>query len=144
MELGTLIERIAQLALAAGIVTVVLRIVNRASERTGWAGIWVAVAGGVAIWAESTAVAGIALGVGAAAALLLLVPRARRSGHRLVSAIRSKRYEPWDHEAALLKLCHGDKTQMERLIEFEQRREPSLSRAGAALAAATRLRHDRR
>lgn len=144
MELTTVIERIAQIALAAGVVTVVLRIANRVSERAGWAGIWVAVAGGVAIWAESAAVAGTALGVGAAAALLLLVPRASRSGQRLLRAIRSRAYEPWDHEAALLRLCHGDKAQMERLIEFEQQREPQLSRAGAALAAATRLRHDRK
>lgn len=144
MELPDLVERLAQIALAAGIVTIVLKVVNRASERAGWAGIWVAVAGGVAIWAESTALAAIALGVGVAAAVYLLVPRARSSGSRLVGAIRARSFEPWDHEAALLRLCHGDKAQMERLIEFEQRKNPELSRAGAALAAATRLRHDRK
>ncbi len=143
MDITTVIERIAQLALAAGIVVVVLRTVNRVSDRTGWAGIWVAVAGGVAIWAESPTVAGVALGVGAVAAVFLLVPRAHRSGRSLMRAIRSRTYEPWDHEAALLRLCHGDKAQMERLIEFELKHQPNLSRAGAALAAATRLRHDR-
>lgn len=143
MELGIVIDRLAQAALAAGVLTIVLKTVNRVSDRVGWAGIWGAVAGGVAIWAESPAVAGAALGVGAAAAAYLLVPRARRSGRRLVSAIRSHTYEPWDQEAALLRLCHGDKAQAERLIEFERQRQPQLSRAGAALAAATRLRHDR-
>ncbi len=143
MDFATIVERIAGVALAAGILTIVLRIANRASESAGWAGIWVAVAGGVAIWAESAAVAAAALAVGAGAALLLLVPRARRSGRKLIGAIRSRAYEPWDQEAALVKLCHGDEAQAERLIELERRRQPSLSRAGAALAAATRLRHDR-
>lgn len=143
MELATLIERTAQAALAAGIIIIVLKVANRVSDRVGWAGIWVAIAGGVAIWAESAAVASITLGVGAAASVVLLVPRARQSSGRLMRAIRSRTYEPWDHEAALLRLCHGDKAQMERLIEFELQRQPGLSRAGAALAAATRLRHDR-
>lgn len=144
MDIATLIERLAQVALAAGIVTIVLKVVNRVPERAGWAGIWAAIAGGVAIWAESPVVAGVSLAVGAAAVLLLLVPRARQSGRNLVRAIRSRSYEPWDHEAELLKLCHGDQAQMERLIEFEQQRQQGLSRAGAALAAATRLRHDRK
>lgn len=143
MELATLLERIAQAALAAGILTVVLKVANRVSDNVGWAGIWVAVAGGVAAWAESPTVAASALAVGAGAALYLLVPRARSSGNRLLRAIRSRTYEPWDHEAALVRLCHGDKAQAERLIEFELKRQPNLSRAGAALAAATRLRHDR-
>jgi hypothetical protein len=143
MEFATIIERIAEVALAAGVLTVVLRIANRASDSTGWAGIWIAVAGGVAIWAESVAVAAVALAVGAGAALFMLVPRARRTGRRLIGAIGSRAYEPWNHEAELVKLCHGDESQAERLIEFERRQKPNLSRAGAALAAATRLRHDR-
>lgn len=143
MDLATIVELIAEVALAAGILTVVLRVANRASDSTGWAGIWVAVAGGVAIWAESPIVAISALVVGAGAALSLLAPGARRSGRKLVGAIRSRAYEPWDHEAALVKLCHGDEAQAERLIDFERRRQPGLSRAGAALAAAARLRHER-
>lgn len=143
MELATIIDPIAGAALAAGVLTIVLKVANRVPDHWGWAGIWVAIAGGVAIWAESEAVAGVVLGVGAAAAVYLLVPRARRSGQQIVRAIRSRTYEPWDHEAALLRLCHGDKAQMERLIDFERKRQPNLSRAGAALAAATRLRHDR-
>lgn len=143
MEPGVVIDRIAQAALAAGMLTIVLKTVNRVSDSVGWAGIWGAVAGGVAIWAESQVVAAAALAVGAGAAVYLLVPRARRSGRRLVRAVRSRTYEPWDHEAALIRLCHGDRAQAERLIDFERRRQPNLSRAGAALAAATRLRHDR-
>lgn len=51
-------------------------------------------------------------------------------------------YRPWDQEAELLRLCHGDRELAERLIAHELERKPELSRAGAALAAATRLKHD--
>jgi uncharacterized protein HemY len=55
---------------------------------------------------------------------------------------RARNYRPWDQEAELLKLCHGDHDLAERLIGHELERSPNLSRAGAALAAATRLKHD--
>lgn len=56
---------------------------------------------------------------------------------------RPRNYRPWDQEAELLKLCHGDRELADRLIAHELDRAPGLSRAGAALAAATRLKHDR-
>lgn len=70
--------------------------------------------------------------------------RAPASGKRPFWKPRLGRdYRPWDQEAELVRLCHGDRELAERLIAHELERAPSLSRAGAALAAATRLRHDR-
>ncbi|HEX7080642.1 MAG TPA: hypothetical protein VF329_06485 [Gammaproteobacteria bacterium] len=84
--------------------------------------------------------------------VLAIVLRRRRTGGRgargprPTSWLRLARdaYRPWDHEAALLRLCHGDEEMAERLIRYEIERNPELSRAGAALSAATRLRHDKR
>ena len=81
-----------------------------------------------------------------AAIVLLLVRRRKRGAAKspsLFSVFRSGRFRPWDHEAELVRLCHGDKAMAERLIRHEQERSPNMSRPGAALAAATRLRHDK-
>ena len=87
----------------------------------------------------------IGLVVGAGLIVLFLRRRKRRArkSPRLFSAFRSKRFRPWDHEAQLLRLCHGDRAMAERLIRHELERTPTMSRPGAALAAATRLRHDK-
>ena len=80
-----------------------------------------------------------------AAAIVLVVVRRRRRGPKkapLFSSFRAP-FRPWDHEAELIKLCHGDKAMADRLIQHEIERAPGMSRAGAALAAATRLRHDK-
>jgi len=71
--------------------------------------------------------------------------RGRRAGARKTRfwTGRQRSFRPWDQEAELLRLCHGDRKLAERLIAHELERAPSLSRAGAALAAATRLRHDK-
>ncbi len=83
--------------------------------------------------------------VGAALVLLLVKRRQRSAGksRSLLSVFRSGRFRPWDHEAELVRLCHGDKALAERLIGHELERSPGMSRPGAALAATTRLRHDR-
>ena len=73
--------------------------------------------------------------------------RNRRKGTRrktFWTPRRRRNYRPWDQEAELLRLCHGDRELAERLIAHELERAPDLSRAGAALAAATRLKHDQR
>jgi hypothetical protein len=44
----------------------------------------------------------------------------------------------------LLAACLGDRGQANRLIEFELRRNPSLSRNGAASMALARIRRDNR
>jgi uncharacterized protein HemY len=74
------------------------------------------------------------------AALQLRAPRNRP---QLWQTGRRDRHEPWDQEGALLRMCGGDRAAVERLIRHEMQRNPSLSRAGAAMAAATRLRHER-
>jgi hypothetical protein len=50
---------------------------------------------------------------------------------------------PGDYEAELLRLCHGSRRKAEQLIREELVRAPSLTRAGAALALVTRIRHQR-
>ena len=47
-------------------------------------------------------------------------------------------------EDDLLRACGGDKALMERLIRYESRHKPGLSRRGAALMALSRLRADKR
>lgn len=85
----------------------------------------------------------IVLGVLLVLWLLRRRPRAVGKSRSLLRALRARRYRPWDHEAELVRLCHGDKTLAERLISHELERSPGMSRPGAALAAATRLRHDK-
>ena len=75
--------------------------------------------------------------------LLRRRPRAVGKSRTLLRALRAGRFRPWDHEAELVRLCHGDKALAERLISHELERSPGMSRPGAALAAATRLRHDK-
>lgn len=48
-----------------------------------------------------------------------------------------------DYEAELVRLCRGNRRKAERLIEEELARAPGLTRAGAALAVVTRIRHER-
>jgi uncharacterized protein HemY len=70
--------------------------------------------------------------------------RSGRSGQAMLRVLRpGRRTDPWNYEAALVRMCHGDKRSAERLIAAERERNPSLSRAGAALAAVTRMRHER-
>jgi uncharacterized protein HemY len=83
----------------------------------------------------------LALLIGAARRMI----RKRGAGGRKTRfwTARRRSFRPWDQEAELLRLCHGDRKLAERLIAHELERTDSLSRAGAALAAATRLRHDK-
>ncbi|HET7132134.1 MAG TPA: hypothetical protein VFJ95_07790 [Gammaproteobacteria bacterium] len=50
---------------------------------------------------------------------------------------------PGDYEAELVRLCRGDRQRAEQLIQAELERSPELTRAGAALAVVTRIRHQR-
>ncbi len=54
-----------------------------------------------------------------------------------------KPWSPGDYEAELVRLLKGNQREAERLIAEEQKRSPSLSRQGAALALVTRIRHER-
>jgi hypothetical protein len=93
-------------------------------------------------FAELIVIAGIVV---VAILLVRALSKRRRPGTRKPSFWKSRRagnYRPWDQEAELLRLCHGDRDLAERLITHELERSPDLTRAGAALAAATRLKHD--
>ncbi|HET8696866.1 MAG TPA: hypothetical protein VFO94_05245 [Gammaproteobacteria bacterium] len=56
---------------------------------------------------------------------------------------RRSKEGPGDYEAELVRLCRGDRQRAEQLIRAELERSPELTRAGAALALVTRLRHQR-
>ena len=56
---------------------------------------------------------------------------------------RSSKDGPGDYEAELVRLCRGDRQRAEQLIRTELERSPELTRAGAALAVVTRIRHQR-
>lgn len=47
-------------------------------------------------------------------------------------------------ESELLRLTLGDKNKAERLIQYEMRKKPGLSRAEAARAAVESIRYDNR
>ena len=57
--------------------------------------------------------------------------------------LRRRGDDPSDYEAELIRLCRGHRDKAERLIQEEMRRSPELSRVGAAMAAVTRIRHER-
>jgi len=83
----------------------------------------------------------IALAIAALVAIVLLLRRAA-NGSRSESASRSA--EPLSAESDLLRLCHGNKSQMERLIELEHKKAPDISRSVAIARAAHILRRDKR
>jgi hypothetical protein len=122
-----------------GVLLVVVSWTGRIANRYGWAGAWLTITGAAMSW-TAPPVQALLLAAGAAAVTVQLVPRRRKPRHW--PSLRRRSHEPWDQEAALLRLCGGDKAAVERLIRGEIARNPKLSRAGAALAAATRLRHD--
>ena len=66
----------------------------------------------------------------------------RPSRHTVISSptTASTRYTP---EQRLLLACHGDRVQTERLIEYETRRAPLISKAEAAHRALQRLERER-
>lgn len=127
------------LLFVVGMLALTLVWTGRIRQHYGRAGICALLTGAVVIitsppWQLWLLVVGLVV-----AALQL---RRARSRPPLWSPTR-RRHEPWDQEAELLRLCGGDRAVVERLIAHEIERNPSLSRAGAALAAATRLRHER-
>ncbi len=142
LNLQSVLEQLALagwLLFVVGMLVLTLVGMGRIPPHYGRAGICALLTGAVVIitsppWQLGLLVAGLAV-----AALQL---RRSRSKAPLWNPTR-RRHEPWDQEAALLRLCGGDRAVAERLIRHEIERNPSLSRAGAALAAATRLRHER-
>jgi hypothetical protein len=75
------------------------------------------------------------IAIGTATLLVLLLVMAWRGD------LRRRRVRPGDYETELIALCGGRRAN--RFIREEMKRQPWLSRAGAALAVVTRLRHER-
>jgi hypothetical protein len=109
------------------------RLVN---ARVGWLGLATAMLGVVASWPQDDATRHPVIAVGAAILVTLLLVIAWREG------VVRRRIAPGDYEAELIALC-GNAWRARRLIRDEMKRHPGLSRAGAALAVVTRLRHER-
>ncbi len=116
------------------------------TARVGWLGLGTVMVGVIASWfaGEATRHTAIELGTATVSALLILVvwrgdlfPRTLERGGLLPRAVK-----PGDYEAELIALC-GSRRRASRLIDEELQRRPELSRAGAALAVVTRVRHER-
>ena len=106
------------------------------SARVGSVGFATAMVGIVASWFSNEATRHTTIEFGAAlvsALLILLVWR---------SDLFPRATTPGDYEAELIALC-GSRRRASRLIDEELQRRPELSRAGAALAVVTRVRHER-
>jgi hypothetical protein len=128
------------LLFCGGVLLVIASWIGRADTRLGWVGAWMTITGGAMSLTGQPMLRALILAAGIVVIALLWLPRRRK---RTLWTPRRKAFKPWDQEAELLRLCLGDTAIVERLIEFERERNPKLSRAGAALAAATRLRHEK-
>lgn len=107
------------------------------SGRAGWLGLCVALVAVLASWADEPRreFAIVISGLGLITILFLVWLKGGR--------LRRGSVNPGDYETELVRLCGGDRRKAARLIRDECKRNPRLSRAGAALAAVTRLRHER-
>jgi len=106
------------------------------SNRAGWLGLLIAMVGVVASWPEQETNR-LAIAIGGAAVFLLLLLLSLSRGE-----LRRSAGSPGDYEAELVRLCQGNRRMAKRLIREEMKRLPGLSRAGAALAVVTRMRHE--
>jgi hypothetical protein len=106
------------------------------TARVGWLGLATAMVGVIASWfaGEAARHTAIQFGTAIVSALLILVVWRGDLSPRAI--------EPGDYEAELIALC-GSRRRASRLIDEELQRRPALSRAGAALAVVTRVRHER-
>jgi hypothetical protein len=104
------------------------------TARAGWLGLAAAMVGVIASWFAEEETRQAVIAVGAVSVATLFIVTIWRG------ELRRRSVEPGDYEAELVSLCGGSR-RADRLIRDELKRNPSLSRAGAALAAVTRLRH---
>jgi len=143
---GTMhVDEMVVVAWSLGGVLIVLGWAGLLSGSTAWSGFLLAMAATIASWIDAASIRWsiIAAGVVAGVTVYLMgrhrTPRPARGWLGKLTG----RWEPWDHEKELVKVCHGSKRMARRLIEGEKRRSPGLSDQGAALAALARLRRDR-
>jgi hypothetical protein len=107
------------------------------TARAGWLGLATAMVGVIASWpAEAPTRRAVIMAGTAILAALLLVMASR-------GELRRRAIAPGDYVAELIALCRGSRWHAYRLIRAEKKRRPGLSEAGAALAAVTRLMHER-
>ena len=118
---------------SALVVTSWLRLVN---PRVGWLGLATAMLGVLASWPPEDSTRRAVIVAGAGILVTLLIAVAWREG------VVRRRIAPGDYEAELIVLS-GSRWRARRLLGDEMKRNPGLSRAGAALAVVTRLRHER-
>jgi hypothetical protein len=101
----------------------------------GWAGFTIGMSATVASWTEDRQLQAVIAIVSVLLVVLLLASKTSSS---------KRATRPGDYEAELLRLCYGDTSLASRLIKHELKHRPDFSRQAAAMAASTRLRHDRR
>jgi len=100
----------------------------------GWAGFVIGMTAVVISWTDEPYVQVAAL-ISGVLLILLLFGSARVN--------RNRAFRPGDYVAELTRLCHGNRAQVERLIDYELKRHPGFSRQGAAMAAVESLVRDR-
>jgi len=110
----------------------------------GWAGFVIGMTAVVVSWTEDSYFQVAALISGVLLMLLLFVG-AKTSRNRATSRgnYMGRRTRPDDYVAELTLLCHGNRAQVERLIDYETKRHPGFSRQGSARAAVEQLVRDR-
>jgi hypothetical protein len=120
-----------------GALLIVASWVRLVSNRVGWLGLCTGMVGVIASWPEQETDRLVVLIGGVAVVLMLSLVSLKRGQLRRVAA------DPGNYEIELVRLCDGNRRTARRLIREELKRSPGLSRAGAALAVVTRIRHER-
>jgi hypothetical protein len=108
------------------------------SRRVGWIALVIGLSLTVASWTQDPATQFVTVSVGLSVVVFLLRRRNDEPGdlaEQPTTAAIPRR---------LLNACHGDRDLVERLIQYELRRSPHLSRSAAGQAALERLWADRR
>jgi hypothetical protein len=121
----------------AGSVAIAASWLGALGNRAGWLGLCAAMTGVVASWPQQEETQRFILIGGAVVVILLSLISLRRG------ELRRETNDPGDYEGELVRLCDGSRRRARQLIRNEMMRSPKLTRAGAALAVVTRIRHKR-
>jgi len=127
------VDTLVAVTWVGGLVLVIASWLRIVSTKIGWVGFIVAMCAVVISWQDDPLSRGAVVAAGAV--LLAILFSSAHVGKR-----RGPR--PGDYIAELIRLCHGDRRQATRLINYELKRRPKYTRQAAAMAAVARLRHD--